>query len=100
VNFEKKVRESLPGLFKDQETRVVVDNVDVIDDRDGGVLSVSFHLEGAWGSKARFTFPFAEAVPLDQSLAALHDLVARNWRSADKPPHASEVRAVGFGAGD
>lgn len=98
MSFEKKVRDTLPGLFEDQDTTVVVDDVDVMDGNDGGVLSVSFHLEGAWGSKARFTFPFAEAVPLDKSLAALRDFVARNWARADKPPHFSDLRSMASGA--
>jgi hypothetical protein len=82
MNLELRVRKALSGLLHDTSTDVAIDSVV----HNGEVLLVTFHLEGAWASPAAFTFPFAEFVPLEESLANLRDLISRNWQRAHLPP--------------
>lgn len=82
--FETIVRNRLGTLLSDTGSQIVVDEVEPVE--DAGVLLVSFHLEGAWASPAGFSFPFHESAPLDRSLAALRDLVSKNWDRAHVAP--------------
>lgn len=89
MNFETKLRQDLAGALRDQGTEVVVDEIEAYEEGGDRILSVDFHLEGRWGSPARFTFPFVESIPIEQTLPVLRDLVARNWQTAHVPPGVS-----------
>lgn len=80
--FEHQVRDSLTGLLADQDSQVVVDSTRVLNGEAGQVVMVSYHIEGAMRSPAQFTFPFAEEVPLAESVAAFLDYGHRSWASA------------------
>ncbi len=82
MKLETKVREALEKLLNNADTNVVVDSLIPA----GEVMLATFHLEGAWASPVEFTFPFAEFIPLDESLASLRDLISRNWATAHMPP--------------
>lgn len=91
TDFEAKVREGMAALLRGQNSSVVIDRIDAVGDQ---ALSVSFHLEGEWGGPARFTFPFAEAIPLEESLADLHDLISRSWPTAHLAPPSSDLHSA------
>ncbi len=95
TKFEERVRAGLATLLVDEKATVVVDHVEAMgNDAGSRALSVSFHLEGAWSSPARFTFPFAEAIPLEESLADLRDLISRSWRTAHLPPPNNDLHTA------
>ena len=77
--FETKLRRELDGMLSKQNSQLLIDDIEPIAE---DCLLVTFHLDGAWGGPASFTFPFSESVPLEESLAALEDMIARNWNTA------------------
>ena len=84
MDFKTKVLSRLKSMLQSENSTVVVESMEGRD----GVLSVRFHLEGAMQSPAVFNFPFAESVPLEDSLTALHDIISRNWKRAHLTPVA------------
>ena len=84
MDFKTKVTNRLKSMLQAENSTVVVESMEGRD----GVLSVRFHLEGAMQSPAVFNFPFAESVPLEDSLTALRDIISRNWKRAHLAPVA------------
>ena len=85
--FETQLRAELDCLLRSQNTQVLIDDVQPIGE---ACLLVTFHLAGAWGGPASFTFPFSESVPLEDSLAALQDMISKNWNTAHLPPRGED----------
>lgn len=85
--FETQLRAELDSLLSDQNSQLLIDNVERIDE---DCLLVTFHLSGAWGGPASFTFPLSESVPLENSLAALEDMISRNWNTAHIAPKGED----------
>ena len=96
MTFETKLRSGLSDLFKDQGTVVVIDSIQA----RPGVLSVRFHLDGAWDSPAAGFFAFPEEVPLEETLEAFRDSVAQSWKMAHQPPSSNGSHAAGTAWGD
>ncbi len=86
-----EIHRGLANILQDVDSQVVLDS---IEQTGPNVHIVSFHIEGALASPVSFTFPFPDSVPLDQSLAALRDLVTRNWQSSQLPPRLAHPEAV------
>ena len=87
--FEERVNRGLSGLLADSSSQIVVEStklIGAVEGSHGRVILVNFRLEGEWASPARFTVPFAESIPLEQSLDQAKDMVARNWQHAHLPP--------------
>ena len=95
--FETKLRRELDGMLSKQNSQLLIDDIEPIAE---DCLLVTFHLDGAWGGPASFTFPFSESVPLEDSLAALEDMIARNWNTAHIAPKSeNEGRRVNWATG-
>lgn len=86
MGFEADVRDRMAILSNELGMNVVIDGVETFRGPSTDSLLVEFHLEGIGVSPARFTFPFAEAVPLDATVEALRDLIERNGEIAHLPP--------------
>jgi hypothetical protein len=86
MEFEHRVRDALNGVLAEADSQVVVDSARPLTIAEGKVVLVSYHLEGKLQSCAQFTFPFVEAVPLDESVAAFLDYGGRNWQTAHFAP--------------
>lgn len=87
---QNEIQRGLANILQDLDSQVLLDS---IEQRSGAHL-VSFHIEGAMASSVSFTFPFPDSIPLDQSLAALRNLVTRNWQSSQLPPRVAHQEAV------
>lgn len=85
--FETQLRSELDSLLSNQNSQLLIDDVESIGE---ACLLVTFHLAGAWGGPASFTFPFSESVPLEDSLAALQDMISKNWNTAHIPPRGED----------
>ena len=83
--FEVQLRNGLDSLFINQHSQLKVDDIESIAD---DCLLVTFHMAGAWGGPASFTFPFSASIPLEDSLAAIQDMISRNWNTARIAPRA------------
>ncbi len=86
VRIQHEITRALANILQDVDSQVVLDNIEQVKEAH----LVSFHVEGALASPVSFTFPFPDAVPLDQSLAALRELVTRNWQSSQLPPRVAQ----------
>jgi hypothetical protein len=86
MEFELRVRNALNGVLADRDSQVVLDSVRPLTRAEGKLVLVSYHLEGKLRSPAQFTFPFLEAVPLDESVAAFLDYGERSWQAARFAP--------------
>ena len=86
MEFELRVRNALDGVLADSNSQVVVDSARPLTRAEGKVVLVSYHLEGKLRSPAQFTFPFLEAVPVDESIAAFLDYGGRSWQTARFAP--------------
>lgn len=86
MEFEVRVRNALNGVLADVDSQVVVDSARPLTIDEGKVVLVSYHLEGKLRSPAQFTFPFVEAIPLDESVAAFLDYGGRSWQTARFAP--------------
>jgi hypothetical protein len=93
--FEHRIRTQTETLLVDVQSRIIIDEIDVIapvEGSHGRVHLVDFHIDGEWASPAGFTFPFDESAPFDQSLALLKDMIARNWQSSAIPPPYQDLQ--------
>lgn len=89
MEFELQVRDTLSGVLADEASQVIVDSTRVLSGDEGErVVMVSYHVEGRLRSPAQFTFPFAEAVPLAESIEAFLDYGRRSWSAAHFAPGA------------
>ncbi len=86
MEFELRVRHALKGVLAEKDSQVVVDSARPLTIAEGQVVLVNYHLEGKLRSAAQFTFPFLEAVPLDESVAAFLDYGERSWQTARFAP--------------
>lgn len=96
MEFELRIRSALKGVLAGRDSQVVLDSVRPLTRAEGNLVLVSYHLEGRLGSPAQFTFPFLEAVPLDESVAAFLDYGERSWQTARfAPGTSSQSQAAG-----
>jgi len=95
MEFRAELHQALSGLFRDEGAQVIVDSVETLAEQDERVFLVDYHLEGRWASPAGFTFAFVESVPLETSLSAFQDFVARNWATAHLAPTSALATAPG-----
>ena len=86
MEFELQVRNALQKLQETHGLSLAVDSTRQFQDEDDTVVMVSYHFDGPSAVNARFSFPFVQSVPLEESLAALLDFGQRSWGSAQFAP--------------
>ena len=96
MNFENSIRSALNGLTLGEGNQIQIERIEKVANADGSsVWYVNFTVLGTWASPGRFTFPFDEAVPLEESVEALADLVSNSWLRLQSPPPVRENTSAG-----
>lgn len=98
MTHREKAIDELTRLLVNEGTEIVVDDLTPSGEEGSGVVLASFHLRGHWESPVQYTFPFYDAIPIEESLDAVRDLISLNWQRAYLPPQL-EVPEVGKAAG-
>ncbi len=89
--FGKQIRKEVL-LLADRLGKTIV--IDSIDHHHNSPTSLNFVLVAKSGDRIRFTFPFFQTIALANSLAALEDLILKNWNRGHLPPKLEETPAV------
>jgi hypothetical protein len=95
--LENDIRHSLSTVLIQHRSQVQIDSIRSVGAGAEQVWLVDYHLEGKFATPVQFTFPFAQAVPLEDSLANFMDYGLKNWHRAHLPP-GSAADAMGAGA--
>lgn len=86
MDYENLVRRALKNAHTANDLQVIVDSTRILKGEESNVVVVNYHLEGHLGSPGQFTFPFVEAIPLEESVEAFLDYGNRSWQTAKFAP--------------